>query len=297
MSEPLSEPLVAGLRERLLLLRGVNTFGRLSDQAMLLLAEQARARSYAVGERALEEGRIDHVHVVGSGRFEVTRGGKPVSTVGAGGVIGVVSFLCGDTYGVTATATEPARTLELPMELMTDVFEESYTFLRAALRIGANQLSSRVGHYNLASGEVATSSPRPVSSIVERAVELAEHGLFATWNANAIYEIAQSARVVELAKDAALFEVGDRPASAFHVVHGRLACREECRMDGGPGAMYGMLEMLGGFAAPHTAIAVEPTTLIEIRLDELLAALDTHRDLALSVLARISKPLLPPAPR
>src|SRR5262249_30788266 len=97
----LSEPVIAGLRERLMLMRRVNSFGRLNDHEMLLVAEHARVRSFPDGALALDEGSLEHVHIVASGRFTVTRLGLRVADVDPGGAIGAISAMANDTHGVT----------------------------------------------------------------------------------------------------------------------------------------------------------------------------------------------------
>lgn len=291
----LNEPAGAGLRERLLLLRRVNSFGRLSEHSMRLLAENARVRLFPAGTYALREGDLDHVYVVASGQFEVTRDGKPVTTVNPGGVIGVVSMLARDTHGVSARAVVEAQALELPVDVMLDIFEESSTILRTALRIGSQQMLHVRGHGPLFPATIGPPRPAPESELglVERAIELSEHGMFAEWNANAIFDIARTARELELAPGQALWSAGEFAGEAFHVVAGELVCAERCRVPAaGPGAMLGLAEMFAELPRIHTPIARTRAVVLGVLLEDLYAALDTHRDLAFELLARLSRPLI-----
>jgi CRP-like cAMP-binding protein len=300
----LDESLTAGLRERLIMMRRVNSFGRLSDHAMLLITEHARVRSFPDGALALEEGHFEYVHVVTSGRFEVTRKGHLVTTVNAGGAIGAISAMARDSHGVTARAIGPARTLEIPLDVFVDVNEESFPVLRVGLRVFSRQLIETRGHYTLApaahtaasvppSARISARPPGRELSLVERVIELAERGLFRHWNANAIFDIARTATEIRLPHGAALWNAGDPANSAFHLVKGELTCREPCAHPFNPGAMLGMLEMLGELPCVHTPIANGDCVLLQISHEDLLAALDTHRDLAMALVAEASRRLLP----
>jgi CRP-like cAMP-binding protein len=301
----LNEPVVDGLRERLILMRSVNSLGRLSDHAMLLIVEHARVRSFADGALALEEGRLESVHVVTTGRFEVTRNGIPVTVVTAGGAIGALSAMAHDSHGVTARSIGPSRTLEIPIDVFIHVCEESFPVLRVGLRVFSRQLIDARGHYCLASGDPpptngkgAPEVPRASAlELVERVIELSERALFRHWNANAIFDVARAAGVVRLSAGEPLWTAGDRAHAAFHVVSGRIACREQCsRGPFDPGTMLGLLEMLGELPCVHTPVAVVECVLLRIPLEDLLAALDTHRDLALELVAEMSRKLLPGQP-
>lgn len=299
----LDEPSAEGLRERLISLRRVNSFGRLSEHAMLLVAEHARIRSFTDGALALEEGQFEYVHVVTAGSFDVTRKGLPVTTVNAGGAIGAISAMARDSHGVTARAMGPAQTLEIPLDVFVDVNEESFPVLRVGLRVFSRQLIEARGHYTLdiardgtsipPSGRAFTGPKGRQLSLIERVIELAERGLFRRWNANAIFDVARTASEVRLTSSEPLWQAGSRADSAFHLVAGEIACREPCAYAFGPGAMLGMLEMLGELPYVHTPIANGECILLRISHEDLLAALDTHRDLAMELVAETARRLLP----
>ena len=317
----LTEPVLPGLRDRLLLLRRVNTFGRLSDNAMLLLAEHARVRRYQPDELVLREGDgLEHVHILGAGRIEVTAHGQHVASVGTGGAVGIVSLLARDAHGVTAVAVEPTHTLEIPLDVISNIFEESYSFLRTALRVGSGSILGRDGHRFLSTGRDTPRSPPPAKpgttpaigggdprdpgvsalvppSVIERVIELSQHGLFSSWNVNAVFDIAKTVDTARVAAGQPLWRKGDPPAAAYHVLSGEIACAEDC--DAGlarPAAMIGLLEALSETPRLHTAVARRDCVLLRIQLDDLLSALETHRDLALELLSTISKKLLPAPP-
>jgi CRP-like cAMP-binding protein len=72
-----------------------------------------------------------------------------------------------------------------------------------------------------------------------------------------------------------------------------MACREPCpRGPYGPGGMLGVLEMLGELPTQHTPAAETDCILLRITAEELLSALDTHRDLTMELLAEASRRLL-----
>lgn len=294
----LNEPLVPGLRDRLLRLRRVNTFGRLSEHAMLMLAEHAGVRRYAADDLVLEEGNgVEHVHIVVSGSIDVTAYGQHVTDVGAGGAVGIVSLMAQDPHGVTAVATEPTQTLAIPLDVIMDIFEESYSFLRAGLRISCGTILGRDGHQFLVLGEDGHDERAPDRELsdIERVIELSENGLLSGWNVNAIFDIARTVSEVRLAEGEALWHKGDPPAAAFHVISGAIACDDSDCTAGAArrSGMIGLLESLSERPRMHTAVARKHCRLLRIELEDLLGALNTHRDMALEIIAVISRKLLP----
>ena len=290
----LSEPVIPGLRERLLLLRRVNSFGRLNDHALLLIAEHARVRSFADGAYALEEGPIENVHVVASGRFKVTRRGKFVADVPAGGAIGVLSGVAQDDVGVMAQSIGRSRTLEIPLDIFLGVNEESFPVMRVGLRVFSGQLLDAHRHFSLEyGGSAEVLSENREMGLIERVIEFSERGLFRTWNANALFDVARGATVVSLAAGDSLWQPGEPAKACYHVVRGRLASREDGRAETfGMGGMLGLLEMLSERSFQHTPVAHEDCLLLRISSDRLWAAFDTHRDLAFALVTRLARALL-----
>lgn len=297
----LNEPLVPGLRDRLLLLRRVNTLGRLSEHAMMLLAEHASVHRYQPDDVVLTEGNgVEEVHIVSSGRIDVTAHGLHVADVDAGGAVGIVSLMAQDPHGVTGVALEPTQTLGIPLDVILDVFEESYTFLRAGLRISAGTILRRDGHVFLAHGRRQDSGHERVEELseIERVIELSEHGLLSSWNVNAIFDIATAVTELRVAAGDRIWTRGDQPSAAYHLISGEVSCdASDCKAGSAHrSGMIGLLESLSEIPRIHTAIARKDCRLLRIDLDDLLSALNTHRDMALEFIAAISRKLLPSPP-
>jgi CRP-like cAMP-binding protein len=79
-----------------------------------LLVEDVRQRIFSPGEVLFREGDFaDEMYFVKSGEVALTRGGDPISSVGAGGIIGELALLADVPRTVAATAREIVETYVL----------------------------------------------------------------------------------------------------------------------------------------------------------------------------------------
>jgi CRP-like cAMP-binding protein len=95
-------------------LQKVPLFSGLSKSALNRLAKFARARNYKAGAEIVKEGDAGvGFFLIMSGKVEVVRGGKKLSTLGAGQYFGEMSLLDRAPRSATCLATEATETLAI----------------------------------------------------------------------------------------------------------------------------------------------------------------------------------------
>lgn len=297
LNEPTS---AAGLRDRLLLVRSINDTGELSEHAMVLLAEHARERHFAAGEVVREEGQpIEYVHMVVRGAILVTRKGHELVVADDGGTVGMVSLLARDPWGVKAVAQSPSHTLEIPAEVILDVYEESRSFLRAAIRYATMGLLERRGKLPVpddyeAPDDLGVFRESP-PTVVERIIELRTNPMFANRNLDAVVDIARSGEYFTAPPGTELWAIGDKPSFYVAMTYGRLACTTEEGTTARVAGNYTLGVMDGLSRTPRTYRAVTETEVqaYRVSVNSMLIVFETHHDLAMDLLANISRQLLP----
>ena len=300
LNEPTS---VAGLRDRLLLVRSINDANELSEHAMVLLAEHARERHFAAGEVVQAEGEpIEHVHFVIRGQVEVTRKGAPLVIADDGGTVGMVSLLARDRWGVKAVARAPSHTLEIPAEVILDVYEESRSFLRAAIRYSTMGLLARRGNLPVPPGyqtpdDLGVYKKNP-PTVVERIIELRQNPMFADRNLDAVVDIARAGEYFTAGPQTTLWEIGAAPSFYVAMAYGRIRCTtaggETARVAGN--YTLGLMDSLSRTPRTYTAITETEIQAVRVDVNAMLVVFETHHDLAMDLLANVSRQLLPADP-
>ena len=131
----------ATLRERLLLLRAMEALRALDESSLILLAEHARVRRFRAGDIVIAEGGpIDAVHLVTSGQITVTVSGKTIAVVGPGYGAGFAPLLARIPTGVRAVADVATQTLEIAAEVLLDVYEQDFAFIRNVMRLQSRSI-------------------------------------------------------------------------------------------------------------------------------------------------------------
>jgi CRP-like cAMP-binding protein len=300
----LNEPTTAiGLRDRLLLVHSINNLGELSEHAMVLLAEHAKERHFQAGELIRREGTpISVVHFVVRGEVVVSRKGTELIVAVDGGTIGMVSLLARDPWGVKAVARTPSHTLEIPAEVILDVYEESRSFLRAAIKYSALGLLGRRGNLPVSAtyepgDDLGVRAEQP-PTLVERIIEMRTNPLFADRNLDAVVDLARIGEWVTIEPGTPVWEIGDEASFYLAMSYGRLRCTTADGKTACVAGNYtlGIMDSLG--QSPRTYRAVAETELQGVKVDVrgMLVVLETHHDLAMDLLANISWRLLPHGP-
>jgi CRP-like cAMP-binding protein len=285
-----------GLRERLLVLRSIEWFDSFDDQALLLLSEHARTVNYRPGDvisRADDAPRA--VHVVTAGKVTLSRNGRttsfePVTAFGA------MAMLARKPTGF-ARAELPTTTLEIPAAALEAAIDESFSVLRATLRVaGAAVLNSRG---NLPADpallrEVDEGSfheqPR---SFVERLIEL-RAGPFGYMNVEAMVDLARNMQEVRLRAGQLIWSQGDASTHAFHIDYGRVRCTSNdgrC-VDVGRGFTIGVLDIWGAQGRVYEARAETDLIGFQVDFESFLTLLENHIEVGIDILRGFAASLL-----
>lgn len=106
--------------------------GELEDEHVSWLTQAGRKHHLEPGETLIRQGEpIDAVYIVVEGLFSVTREGSDVgelAQVGAGEVLGEISYVDRHPPTATVTAVDDSVVLELPREALTEKIESDPGF-------------------------------------------------------------------------------------------------------------------------------------------------------------------------
>lgn len=290
-----------GVRDRLLLLRSLETFAGLDEEAMTLLAEHSRPRAFRAGEAVLVEGRpVESVHVVVDGQISSRRRGRLLAEVRRARGVGFLSLLARDDGGVDAVADLPTHTLELPAAIVVDAMEENFSFLRNLLRLSGRGLMSRRGGLPADPDagpppEIGTYPERP-HTLVERVLAMRSGGIFATGNLEPVVELARRNEEVEFAPGELLWRAGDRATWSVRIIAGLVDCSIASgrRVTVGQGFVLGSLDALGELPRSFEARAQTRVVAYRLGLDDLLSIIESHPSLGRELLVVLSRALLGP---
>ncbi len=292
------KPALRGVRDRVLQLRAMPSFAALDEDALILMAEDARVRRFAAGDRLLRQGRaIDRVFVVTSGRVEVTRKDVLVATV-TEGEVGLLGLLAGDAQGVDAVAVEASTALEIPADTVHRNMHESFAITRNTVRLLARELLDKRGHLPVAPGALPESDvgvwrTRPLT-LVEKLLLLRATPLGQIANLDAAAEMARAMTEERIEPGATLWSMGEPSTSWIRVEYGRVRCTAEDGRDVvvGAGFVLGILDGWGDL--PRSYVATADTKLIVQRMDlsAQLSVLETHTQMAAHITRFLARSLL-----
>lgn len=291
-----SEPSRIGLRDRVLLLRSVENFLGLDEDAITRLAEHARHRAYRKGDVITEEGaEQESIHIVVAGEVSlILKNG--VQTMSPGGGFGVLSAMA---YAKSrrAVAAADTRTLEVPVPAFRVAMEENFSLLRNALRmIGQTMLQKR--------GSLPAEPAHPPSvdpgvrferakTLAERLVELRE-GPFESMNLDALIDMAR--RMIECRFPAGhdFWAAGDPSTYSFHVDYGRVHCTaaDGSTMDVGNNFTLGVMDVFASQPRSYAARAVTDIIGYRISYEDFSIILEMHPQVGLELLRSFSRVLL-----
>lgn len=292
------KPELRGVRDRVLQLRAMPDLATLDEDALVLIAEDARVRFFDAGDHLLRAGRsVDRVHLVTSGRVRVERDGQYLGDVREGEV-GLLSVLAADARGVDAVAVEATTTLELPAESVVRNLQESFAITRNTMRQLARQLLDRRGHLPAdpaAVGDVDVGMwrTRPLT-MVEQLLLLRATPFGRLANLDAAAEMVRAMVEVRVKAGEVLWEVGDPSTFWIRIEYGRVRCTaaDGASVDVGAGFVLGILDGWGDL--PRSYRAVAETELIAQRMDlaAQLAILETHTQVAATTTKFLARSLL-----
>ena len=270
------------------------------QDTLVLIAEHARIRRFAAGDVMIVEGApIETVYLIVDGRVTATRKGKLLTQVKRGYGVGFLSLLARDEHGIQAVADVPTQTLEVPADALLNAYEESFELVRNGLAIQAGSIVQRRGDLpvnpdNPPDAPMGTYRDRELT-LVQRMIQIRQTPLFARANIDAVAELARASREVRFAPDTLLWSIGDPPSFSLRLDYGRVRCANKAGRVVTVGAGYG-LGVLDSFSTrPRSYEAHTETEVIafQSKLDTFLAVLEGHHEVAMDLIAILSRTQLP----
>lgn len=259
------------------------------------LAHAVQAQIVRAGEVLFREGDdAECVYFMSEGRLRLSRPNHPDWVYEGWWVVGSVDVLARRPRLRTAVAETDLRLTWLPAERWFEVMRERpegllralVDFARGAVAIHA-QLAPDGGFL----ATVPPSRRHDVLTLAGRTRLLASLPLFRDMAVQVLVELAQLARLHDLAPAEPLFEAGSPAGRAFVVAEGAV---EVYRPDPplsatfAAGSLVGGPLMLGHTDAPWSARAVGPARVISFVVEDLFDHLEWHPDFVRTMMATLA---------
>lgn len=284
--------------ERVLALRGFPAFRHLSPRDLAVLAEHTTPHVFRAGAPLLRPGMpVRSLHFLLRGRVAILRDGEAHCDAISPEIVGGLRALAQEPRGQHAVAAEDTLTLQLDLDDMEDIFEDRFGIFLATLRAVARaQIGLRRGL-----GLAAAYSP-PVSAEPARAVAdldlvgrlflLRRTADFARARVEALADIAQEGRVIELAAGQVVWRSGDVADHGILIADGIVTCtsdRGDQRFVFGPGALVGGIDSIANEPRWFEATAEGPVRGLRIETQRLLDTMEDNVELAMDVLRSFAR--------
>ncbi|MEL6338628.1 MAG: cyclic nucleotide-binding domain-containing protein [Myxococcota bacterium] len=270
--------------------------GALDDAALVLLAEHARNRRFAAGELLLVEGQpVRSMYIVIDGQVTVTVRGTRIATVTPGRPVGVVSLLARDPLGAHAIADVDSGVVEIPAEALLAAYRENFSLVRNVLRLQSRGLldARRALPTDEGSDEGAPLGAwrRDPLTLVERVFRIRENSLFSRVNLDAVFELAKHVVERRFAPGEPIWSVDEPSGSWFQIDYGQVRCANKNGESTVVGSDYvlGSLDCWAERGRSYNTRAETALIVQEMRLETMLRILETHHDLAMELIMRLSQ--------
>lgn len=283
--------------ERVLRLRTLTNFGRMSPGELVTIAENTVDRHFVAGSEIHAEGApVTSMHYVLEGRVAVLRNGVTVSILDAPAVVGALGVLAGRD-GQQMIAEEDCWTLEMPAALMEDVFEDNFPLIVMVMRALTEQLIEARREAGADGGfdpaiEPAEAPPAPLS-IVDKLYYLRHNAQFLGQRIETIIGLARSAREVRVPAGTTLWRRGDPGGTWLILIAGVIDCEGDGQLFRfGPGSSVGGLDSLADVPRWYDAVTQTEVTALEMDGDQLIDILEDNVDVAMNLARNIARGLL-----
>jgi CRP-like cAMP-binding protein len=257
------------------------------------LAARAELRRHAAGERLGGDPARREIHLVLEGRLRERTPRGAVREVAAGGLAGDLASLASHGDAPEVTALVASETLAVGLEDLVDLCEEHFGVLvavvrsvaRAALAAEAARPPLRIPRRGVPATPDRTSAELDLGG---RIALLAACPLLAGIAVHTLGQLAQEAKVVELAAGAVLWEEGEAADRIVAVAAGELVDRtRHGRRSLRAGELAGLLEALAGVPRPGRAEAGAALVALSLDAALLFDAMEDDVETAVDVLGAL----------
>ncbi len=295
----LNEMSVGGIRDRLLMLRSLSNLSGLDEDGYARLASHTIERVFQPGEVLLRENEpLRSGFLVVDGLVEVRRQGFVTARIDKGGV-GFLSLLARDPRGVEAIAEKKSRTLEFPVEQLTEVYEENFSFLRNTLRLIATGILTKRDNLprRADEGEDAPTGDwydRP-KTMVEKLIDAtARPNIMTDMNLDAVIDWARVSKEIRVEAGHRFWSAGDPGSSTLMIDYGQIRCTAPDGRSTVVGHRYvlGSLDPLCGRARSYDAVAETKVIGLKMERDDWMSVIENHRRLGTNLARALATQLL-----
>ena len=127
--------------ERVALLQSLEFFEGAPTHVLAAIAEHATEVELAAGEQLMVEGDDgDCLYVVASGRVRVVQGGRTISELGVGDVVGELAVLSPGPRSATANALEACTVLRVGAEVLDELLLDHPDVTRGIIEVLVRRL-------------------------------------------------------------------------------------------------------------------------------------------------------------
>jgi CRP-like cAMP-binding protein len=286
-----------GSFERILLLRRLEMLARLPTRELGVLAEAARERFFAKGERLLREGEpVPSVSIVVEGLVSTRRHGWALLPCGPGASFGGLSLLARDPNGIEAVAEADTLTLELDGDDLHEILEDHFAILHHLLQRVSGQLIDLLapGHLD---DVIPPDAPPPAAmnlDLVERILFLKQFHVFRRASVNALAELSRGLTEVAFPAGTVLWRTGEDPGGLLLLLNGQVrGCRTDCAacFTLGPGSPLGALEAVAERPRWFDAVAESNVTALHGSVEGLFDVFEDNPGMGLDYLAAMAQGL------
>ena len=135
------EPPRIGPQERLLLLKRLPIAEGLPAEGFVPLAQHAVERRFAAGATVVPAGALlPALFLVAEGRLLIERDDRPAASIGRGDVTGALEVMAHAPSAATIRAAADTLLLEIPADMLFDVYEDHFGIFMATVRNVAEAL-------------------------------------------------------------------------------------------------------------------------------------------------------------
>lgn len=287
----------ASLRDRVLVLRSVDTLAGLDDEGLALLAEHGVRRTYVAGDVITEEGDPPRmIAVIVEGQVTITRKGRPPVVFRQGDGFGMLTVMAEQPVG-RAVADTSVVTLEIPAAAFRVALEENFSLLRNSLRIMSLALGRARGNLpadadNPPKMDLGAYYENP-RTLVEQLIELRK-GPFVQMNIDALVDLARRMIEVRVPAGHTFWSAGEASRFALHVEYGCVRCTapDGKHVDIGQDFTIGVMDVWSNQPRSYTAKTETPVIGYRIDYEDFLVICEMHLSVGLDMLRGLARQFL-----
>lgn len=255
---------------------------------LALFAENVAEVTLSAGTVVATAGsRLDALHLVLDG--EIAAVGAQNRAWRPRQVFGALEVLADRGISAHTVTTTETTTLQLLAPDVTEILEDSFGVMRAALRGLAALARTRLTRDR----QVTPPAVRSLG-LVERLLVLRQQAAFSGAPLESLAALAHASEEVALPAGTLMTQVGETGTSSYVIIDG---ASHASHVSGaaralGPGDEIGSLEILGRLPYDETIEVVEPLRALKIEAPRLFDVIEDHTDFGRAILAALAGQLL-----